>query len=347
MKYLIPLAAIASAAYAAVLPRQDVVCTFVMVGINNGSSAGDIVETTIGENRIGGTYSRAVYSINAKVLTDANGNNCSISSSTAQFQCASNSTATLFTLGDNNYLLYDDTNEDFLACPADDGSLNIFSDAKTDTTGCKTVQLLYGGFSCAALGRPTSSSAAVPSATSTTSPRSTSAAVCPKNIDSGSFQFPHLIVPTSPDAPDYAFGNSYTAHITSTNTTLFNFDVPSDAPYTGTCALIFLFPFASATQSGSYTFTGIEEEQGENGGLDFALLSSIATAETTYKSTPTVATDYGTTSILPGNNYTVATFPCPAGQTVTYSGSSVGGVGLSYFENSAPSAIGLYMVPCV
>jgi len=345
MKYIIPLAAITSAAYAAVLPRQDTKCTFVMVGIG-GSPSGEIVETTIGENRIGGSYPRAIYSIDAKVLTDANGNNCSISSSTAQFQCTSNSTATLFTLGDNSNLLYDNTNENFLACPADDGSFNIFSQAKKDTTGCQTIQLLYGGFSCAALGRPSSSSAA-PTATSTTAPRSTSAASCPTNIDSGSFQFPHLIVPTSPDAPDYAFGNSYTAHITSTNTTLFNFDVPSDAPYTGTCALIFLFPFASATQSGSYTFTGIEEEEGEDGGLDFALLSGIATAETTYKSTSTVATDYGTTKILPGNNYTVATFPCPAGETVTYSGSSVGGVGLSYFENSAPSAIGLYMVPCV
>ncbi|PQE04815.1 gpi anchored cell wall protein [Rutstroemia sp. NJR-2017a BBW] len=325
-----------------------------MVGVDgtpsgdSGSPSGNIVETTTGENRIGGSYSRAIYSINAKVLTDANGNNCSISSSTAQFQCTSNSTATLFTLGDSSDLLYDDTNANFLACPADDGSFNIFSDAKEDKTGCGVIKLIYGGFSCAALGRPSSSSSsAVPSATSTTSPRSTSAASCPKNIDSGSFQFPHLIVPTSPQAPDYAFGNSYTAHITSTNTTLFNFDVPSTAPYTGTCALVFLFPFASATQSGSYTFTGIEEEEGEKGGLDFALLSGIATAGTTYKSTPTVATNYGTTEILPGNNYTIATFPCAAGKTVTYSGSSVGGVGLSYFENSAPSAIGLYMVPCV
>ncbi|KAM3075194.1 hypothetical protein ACMFMG_007355 [Clarireedia jacksonii] len=346
MKYTIPLAVITSAAYAAVIPRQDAtVCTFVMVAVG-GSPTGDIVETTIGENRIGGDYPRAVYSINAKVLTDANGNNCSISSSTAQFQCTSNSTATLFTLGDNSDLLYDDTNANFLACPANNGSYNIFSQAKADATGCETVQLLYGGFSCAALGRPTSSSTAVPSATATTAPRATSAVSCPTNIDSGSFQFPHLIVPTSPETPDYAYGNSYTAHITSTNTTLFNFDVPSDAPYTGTCALIFLFPFASNTQAGTYTFTGIEEEEGEHGGLDFALLSGIATAETTYGTTPTVTTDYGTTEILPGNNYTVATFPCPAGETVTYSGSSVGGVGLSYFENSAPSAIGLYMVPC-
>lgn len=346
MKYIIPLAAITSAAYAAVIPRQDTVCTFVMVAV--GSPTGEIVETTIGENRIGGDYPRAIYSIDAKVLTDANGNTCGISSSTAQFQCTSNSTATLFTLGDNSDLLYNDTNADFLACPTDDGSYNIFSQAKKDTAGCETVQLVYGGFSCAALGRPTSSSTAVPSATTTTISRSSSSpASCPTNIDSGSFQFPHLIVPTSPETPDYAFGNSYTAHITSTNTTLFNFDVPSDAPYTGTCALIFLFPFASATQSGTYTFTGIEEEEGEDGGLDFALLSGIATADTTYNTTPTVTTDYGTTKIIPGNNYTVATFPCPAGETVTYSGSSDGGVGLSYFENSAPSAIGLYMVPCL
>jgi hypothetical protein len=159
-----------------------------------------------------------------------------------------------------------------------------------------------------------------------------------------------LIIPTSPKAPNHTFGNSYQASISPINTTLFNFDIPSTAPYaaSSSCALLFLFPYASslAPSAGTYYFSGVEEEEGEHGGLDFALLQGIATSATTYATTPGVAQDYGKTEILPGNNYTVAVFPCQSGKTVTYAASSVGNVELDYFQNSAPSPIGLYLVPC-
>ncbi|TGO80937.1 hypothetical protein BPOR_1505g00010 [Botrytis porri] len=356
MKYSISLLALAATTNAAVLRRQSVPCTFSMAAV--GDPTGSIVETTIGENRIGGSWPQGVYSINAKVLTDAEGHNCSISPTTSQFQCIQGSAVTLFTLGNNGNLNYNNSTEDWVACPAtgpgEDGSYNIFTQAKTNTTGCETIQIVTGGFSCAALGRPSSSSttsvaAATSISTSVPVPASitsTAAVSCPTVITSGPFEYPHLIVPVSSESPNHPFGNQYTAHITPQNSTIFNFDVPSTAPYTGNCALLFLLPVASATQAGTYNFTGIEEETTENGGIDFSLLSGIANANTTYNTLPTVATDFGKVEVLPGKGYTVSTFACPAGRTVSYEAKSVGGLGLEYFENSALSAIGLYLVPC-
>jgi hypothetical protein len=154
-------------------------------------------------------------------------------------------------------------------------------------------------------------------------------------------------LPISREAPDYAFGNSYVAYISPDNTSVFNFDIPESSPYSGNCALLFLFPYASTLnlQNAPFYFSGIEEEQGENGGLGFALLKGVADSEGTFHTIPKVRTDYGTTEVLPGNNYTIATFPCKSGLT-SYSVSSVGNVELDYFQDSAPSPIGLYIVPC-
>jgi hypothetical protein len=170
---------------------------------------------------------------------------------------------------------------------------------------------------------------------------------CPKDLSSGEFRFPLLVLPTSPEAPDYAFGDSYIAYISSDNTTIFNFDVPDSSPYTGNCALLFLFPYASTLSlpNSPFYFSGIEEEEGENGGLDFALLKGVADPEVTYRTIPPVDTDYGKTKILPGNGYTIATFPCRSG-TTSYAVSSVGNVELDYFQDSGSDPIGLYIVPC-
>ena len=175
---------------------------------------------------------------------------------------------------------------------------------------------------------------------------STSSAACPTDI-SGDYQFPHLLVPTSIGMPDQAQGTQYTVWISPAASTLFNFDVP--ATYTGTCSLIFLFPYMSQLDptAGKYTYSGQEQVIYQNGGLNFALLSGVATNSTTYNSTPPVAVDYGKVKILPGNKYTVAVFPCPAGKTITVEGSSANKTELDYFQNTGMEPIGLYLVPCV
>ncbi|KAE8448091.1 hypothetical protein EG329_009856 [Mollisiaceae sp. DMI_Dod_QoI] len=340
----------AQAVTAAVLPRQNTPCSFVMFAV--GDPNGSIVEDTIGENRIGGGYPQGNYYMKGHVLYDTLNHNCVIDPTSSQFLCTQGASGLAdFSLADDGNLMHN-TSENFVACPAsgpgNDGSWNIFSDALQSTTGCETVTMRTGGFNCTALGRPdtTSSATSSPTATSTAVASTTAtAAACPTDLSKG-FQFPHLIVPTSSKAPNQSFGNSYEAYITPINTTIYNFDIP--ASYNGTCSLVFLFPYKTDLDptTGGYSFSGTEEEVGEHGGIDFALLSGIASASTTYNSTPAVAKDYGKTQIIPGNNYTVATYPCQAGQTVSYSATSVGNVELDYFQDSAPMPIGLYVVPC-
>ncbi|KAH7407905.1 ubiquitin 3 binding protein But2 C-terminal domain-containing protein [Cadophora sp. MPI-SDFR-AT-0126] len=175
---------------------------------------------------------------------------------------------------------------------------------------------------------------------------STASAACPTDI-SGDYQFPHLIIPTSIGMPDQPQGTQYTVWISPAASTLFNFDVP--ATYTGTCSLIFLFPYMSRLDpsAGKYTYSGQEQVIYQNGGLNFALLSGVADNSTTYNSTPAVAVDYGKVKILPGNKYTVSVFPCPAGNTITIEGSSANRTELDYFQNTGNEPIGLYLVPCV
>jgi hypothetical protein len=349
------LVALCLAASARLIPRQTP-CSFVMNAV--GSPNGSVVEDVIGENRIGGTYPRGYYYISNNTLYDGMGHNCIIWSQSKQLQCIAGSGGepTKFSFADDGNLLHNGSTS-WLACPAsgpgNDGSYDIFTDAKPNTTSCQVITLRTGGFNCTALGGPSSSSSAsntlptlAASSTSSTSTTSASTSAtpttaCPTDISSGVFQFPHLIVPTSPNASDHAFGNQFSATISPINTTLFNFDIPSAAPYNDTCALLFLFPFGEATY-----FSGIEEEEGEHGGLDFALLEEVANADTTYNTTGDIAKDYGKVEVLPGNNYTVATFDCQAGVTVTYSVSSRGNVELDYFQQSGSNPIGLYIVPC-
>jgi hypothetical protein len=329
--------------------RQTEPCTFIMNSVGEPIQPnGTVQEDTIGDNRIGGEYPRGVYyfTVDDSILYDSLDHICIIDSNSFRFQCVTGvSTTDKFTIGNSGYLAHNGS-ENWLACPDNDGSYLIYSDSKADFADCEPITLRTGGYNCTALGRPSSTSAILTPSTTPTSIAPLSPA-CPTDISSGNFQFPHLIVPTSPTFPDYPFGNSFKAYISRVHTTLFNFDVPTT--YSNlTCALLFLFPFASDEDpsAGGYYFSGMEEEVGENGGLDFALLSDTANSATTYTSTPPVAADYGMTQIFPGEVYTLAQFPCPAGQAVTYSASSRGNVELDYFQDSAPSPIGLYMVPC-
>lgn len=362
----------------ALLSRQEYPCSFVMNAV--GSASGIIVEDTIGENRIGGGFPQGHYYMQGHALYDRRNHRCTIDPSSSQFICAQGTFGLLdFSISNDGYLLHENCDK-FWACPAGgldpDGGYDIFSDTIQDTHSCEAVTLRTGGFNCTALGRPdnststaSASSSTVPTLlpttlpatgtaatptvtpflTSSLSPSSTSSpsAACPTDLSHGDFQYPHLIVPTSSKDGDHAFGNSYEAYITPINTTIFNFDIPPT--YTGTCSLIFLFPYKTDldASAGGYTFSGTEAEVYEHGGIDFALLDGIASSTTTYNTTPKVLTEYGKTQVIPGNNYTIATFACQAGKTVSYSATSVGNVELDYFQDSAPMPIGLYVVPCV
>jgi hypothetical protein len=147
-----------------------------------------------------------------------------------------------------------------------------------------------------------------------------------------------LIVPISSEKPDVAEGTSYFGEVSSTTSTIFNFDVPAE--YAGKqCSLVFLFPEKKDLTTADYTMSG-------SGSLGCSELSSIADQKTSYSSAPSVAKHLGDVAIQPGNSYVVATGDCKAGTTQSIELSSQGGLSLHFFQDYNPSPLGLFMTSC-
>lgn len=160
---------------------------------------------------------------------------------------------------------------------------------------------------------------------------------CPVTL-SGEYQFPHLIIPVSSASPTKAYGTSFFGEVSSTVSSIFNFDVPSS--YEGAqCSLIFLFPMQSQLQTSSYTFSG-------SGAMDFQRLVSPATEATTYSNAPGVKSTVATLNPAPGNSYVLNTYPCPAGQRISVKAVASGDLSFKYFQDYNPSPIGLYITKC-
>lgn len=51
---------------------------------------------------------------------------------------------------------------------------------------------------------------------------------------------------------------------------------------------------------------------------------------------PQVGEDYGSTTVAPGNAYTIGTFPCPAGDKIGVSMTAQGTTCLDYFQDYNP-----------
>ena len=161
---------------------------------------------------------------------------------------------------------------------------------------------------------------------------------CPASL-SGTHEFPHLIVPVDKNSPTTASGTSYNGTFSSTVSSIFNFDIPS-SDSGKTCSLVFLLPSQGDLVTSAFTLSG-------SGGLDFARLVAPATAQTSYSNVPAVAKDLGgPTSVTPGNEYVIGSGPCYAGETISYEVSATGSLALNYFQDSAASAIGLYITVC-
>jgi hypothetical protein len=174
-------------------------------------------------------------------------------------------------------------------------------------------------------------STAQPSQTATSAQPSGTATAdgsCPTDL-SGDYEYPHLIIPVDSSSPDTAAGTSFNGTVSSTVSTIFNFDIPSDDAGKR-CSLVFLFPKKEDLETSSYSFSG-------DGKIDFASLESAASESTTYNNAPTVKEDYGETTISPGNSYLISTFECPAGQAVSYEMKNAGSTSLDFFEDYNPS----------
>lgn len=334
-----------------------------------GPVNGTILTTSEGETRVGGTFPPSNFTISAHVLSTDSNQTCTVSSPTSQFQCAVGvPSSTNFTLADNGALLHDGV-EDWWACEVDgpdaSGSWEIYG-FDQNKTGCEVISLITGGFSCAALGArgstPTASIGAgynTSLSTASTSATPTSTAItCPTSLlNATTYLEPDFIKPISSASPNTSFPSTNgSVTISEVNSTLLNFAIPATAPYdstlSNTCALIFLLPYASqlANSSGFY-FSGLEEEVGMQGAIDFTLLSEIADESTTWQTINTTSTsillDLARVEIIPGNAYEVARFECAGDRRLTIQMSSVNDVELDYVQDSREVPIGSFIVPCV
>ena len=152
---------------------------------------------------------------------------------------------------------------------------------------------------------------------------------CPTTLTSGSYEFPHLIVPVNSSSPDTASGTSYFGTVSPSVSSIFNFDVPS-SDSGKTCSLVFLFPKKEDLETSDYSFSG-------DGKIDIAKLSKPASESTTSSNMPSVSQDLGQITISPGNSYVVSTFSCPAGETVAYEMKDAGDTNLHFFQDYNPS----------
>lgn len=142
-------------------------------------------------------------------------------------------------------------------------------------------------------------------------------------------QYPHLIVPVDSSKPNTALGTSYNGTVSSTVSSIFNFDIPS-ADSGKTCSLVFLFPLQSQLTTSAFEFSG-------SGGMEFSLLTSPATTGTTANNAPAMKQDYEMTTVAPGNDYTIATFPCPGNTAIGIEAKSCDSTYLNYFQDYNPS----------
>ncbi|KAJ5201985.1 uncharacterized protein N7498_006648 [Penicillium cinerascens] len=161
---------------------------------------------------------------------------------------------------------------------------------------------------------------------------------CPTTLSSDNYQYPHLIIPVDSASPSTAPGTSYNGTVTSTISSIFNFDIPK-AYSDKTCSLVFLFPKKADLETSSYSFSG-------DGKIDVSKLSAVASESTSYSNAPSVAQDLGDITISPGNSYVVDTFACPAGEAIAFEMKNAGSTNLNFFEDWNPSPLGLFITSC-
>ncbi|TVY34557.1 hypothetical protein LSUB1_G007246 [Lachnellula subtilissima] len=312
-------------------------CTFSITA--SGGQSGIVGQLSDGQNRIGGSNPQGTYTISNGQITDSLGRGCILTPPTTQFQCDVGATATGgFAIGSNGQITFSGSNV-FYACPATSNMYNIYTTPVSGQSLCVQIVLTASNCFAASTQHTTMVTSTVQKTVTSQAPATTSTSTsttCPANL-SGAYQFPHLIVPVSSSSPTTAAGTSFNGMITSTVSSIFNFDIPTTL--TGTCSLVFLFPLQSQLTTSSFKFSG-------NGVLDFKQLTTVATTSTTFANMGSVKTEFGTKTITPGSSTVITTFACPAGQAVSYEISSVSGTSLTYFQDFNPSPIGLYITSC-
>jgi Ubiquitin 3 binding protein But2 C-terminal domain len=303
---------------------RDGGCNFKLM--SSGGVHGDISQLGDGQNRVGASgLQNAMYTMGDDgAMFDQNGRACRLTESTTQFQCdVGASPTTEFSIGCDGTLAYKG-NSQFVACQTGDNGWNVYTTSGLGQTSCVDIKLNTDSCQSEC---PPNPAPEYPSTRVSPTSAPPAAKACPASL-SGTFEFPHLIVPVSSANPDRAYGTQYNGQVSKSDIcSVFNFDFP--ASYAGkTCSLVFLFPRQDQLTTSSFMITGDAK-------IGFAMLSGVANQATTHNSCPAVAKDYGVFSMAPGNSYHVASFACPAATRQSFL-MMAAGTDFTYFQDYNP-----------
>ncbi|KAK2593266.1 hypothetical protein QQS21_009031 [Conoideocrella luteorostrata] len=281
-----------------------------------GPRTGTVGELSSGQVRFG-NIGQATFHIDNGMISDMQGRGCFWTPPTTVLQCDQGQAPVPgFTIGCDGQVSFNGQTTFYQCATNDMDQFNIYLNPNQGND-CGEVTLTADG--C----RPDCQPPPPPG--------------CPANLN-GPYEFPHLIIPVDKSNPDKAAGTSYFGEVTPTISSIFNFDIPA-SDNGKTCTLVFLFPDQSQLVTSSYTFSG-------DGKIDFSMLNGPASTSTTFNNQPGKKTDYGVTTVAPGNSYSIATFPCPGGQTIAFEMGECDNTNFRYFQDYNPSPIGLYITKC-
>ncbi|KAI7637619.1 hypothetical protein KC343_g606 [Hortaea werneckii] len=157
---------------------------------------------------------------------------------------------------------------------------------------------------------------------------------CPGKLGKD-FEFPHQIIHINSAEPDKAYGNFFNGTMTSTISSMFNFDIPADAAGK-TCSLEFMFPEQDQLETSAYTISG-------DGKANFYTLEKPAHKSNTFNTSPKSDKYLGEYTLTPGSSSKIHSMACPAGKTIGIWMFSATGSSLNYFQDFNPCPIGLFM----
>ncbi|KAI7197781.1 hypothetical protein KC363_g222 [Hortaea werneckii] len=157
---------------------------------------------------------------------------------------------------------------------------------------------------------------------------------CPGKLGKD-FEFPHQIIHINSAEPDKAYGNFFNGTMTSTISSMFNFDIPADAAGK-TCSLEFMFPAQDQLETSAYTISG-------DGKANFYALDKPAHKSNTFNTSPKSDKYLGEYTLTPGSSSKIHSMACPAGKTIGIWMFSATGSSLNYFQDFNPCPIGLFM----
>ncbi|EOD49069.1 putative gpi anchored cell wall protein [Neofusicoccum parvum UCRNP2] len=281
-------------------------------------------------------------------LKDQNGFGCILAGSVKQFQCdhGKPSWAGWDVLCDGQVAIRGD--KTFSMCPTGDfGGYNIYTRPIPFQGGCIDIILTADQGQCRAtcnpqppkrLPKPKKCSCAhacncevIGYCNTPGCPNYRGKSKCPGEL-TGSWQFPHLIVPVNKNKPDYAPGTSLFGTCSKTTVTYFNFDIP--AHYQGKqCTLQFMFPQKSQLETSNFNIQG----SGTVGGS----WTKPVNDSTNYNNRPEI-TKNKIFHFQPGNNYVLDKVDCEVG-VMTYALGGSADTYLHWFQDFNPCPIGLYI----